>query len=234
MRDPKTVALIVALALIQPAAAAAQPSLAGVITLVRGPVTVVRPSASEPLPLQLRDGIFVEDTIATGENGFARVLLGGKAVVTMRERSTVQIFEDGSTSTIVVGEGKIAVAVARELAKTGELIEIRTPTALATSHGAVVIAGVTPDRSMFTVLRGLVDVTRIEPLGRRAVGPRVMLRGNQELTVPTPGLLRPQRVNPRAIERLAADFDVETVAGIADSAPATEKRPPSPASKRRP
>src|SRR5712691_11316178 len=184
MRYPRHVAVVaVLIAAAQPISTAAQPVLAGVVTLLQGSVTATRTSAPEPVQLQLRDGVFSDERIATGENGFARILLCGKAIVTMQERSSLQVAEDLGTSTLVMSDGRIAVAVARELTKTGELIEIKTPTALAASRGAVVIAGITNGVTTFTVVRG--------PTGRFDRGSmRVMLRANQQVTIPAKGLLR--------------------------------------------
>src|SRR5262249_22263908 len=183
IRDLRHLAIVALLVARQPIAAAAQSALSGVVTVLKGRVTATRSSVPEPFPLQLRDGIFADEWIATGENAFARILLGGKAILTMQERSSLQISEDLSTSTLLVTEGRIAVAVARELTRTGELIEIKTPTALASSRGAVVITGVTKGVTTFTVIRGLVDVARIDPLSNRPVGPRIMLRAQQEVTI---------------------------------------------------
>ncbi len=105
-------------------------------------------------------------------------------------------------------DGRIAVAVARELTKTGELIEIKTPTALAASRGAVVITGVSKGVTTFTVVRGLVDVARIDPLSNRPIGPRVMLRAQQEVTVPATGLLRPLPVKAGTVQRLDTEFQL--------------------------
>ena len=234
MRFWRSVALVGLLVVAPPIWATAQPSLTGVITLLQGPVTVTRASAHEPAPLQLRDGVFADEQIRTGENGFARILLGGKAIVTMQERSNLQIAEDLGTSTLTMGEGRIAVAVARELTKTGELIEILTPTALASSRGAVVVVGVAKDVTTFTVVRGLVDVTRIESLSRRPVGPRVMLRGNQQAAVPAKGLLRPLSANSAAVQRLEAEFQIGDADGAFSSVLAPLTVDPTPGKRRSP
>jgi len=68
-------------------------SRVGVVTTPQGPAIVARVSVSEPAPLKFRDEIFLYDRIATGENVFARILLGGKALVTLRERSTLHLTE---------------------------------------------------------------------------------------------------------------------------------------------
>src|SRR2546427_781546 len=87
---------------------------AGVVTTLEGKVTVVRASSPELTPLKFRDAVFVRDRITTGKDSFARVLLGGKAVVTIREFSAVTITEVPGVATVDVGSGRVAVAVARE------------------------------------------------------------------------------------------------------------------------
>lgn len=208
IRELRHAALAALLVAAHPIGAAGQSSLTGVVTILQGSVTATRPSVPEPIPLQLRDGIFADEWIATGENAFARILLGGKAIVTLQQRSSLQISEELATSTLVVTDGRIAVAVARELTKTGELIEIKTPTALAASRGAVVITGVSKGVTTFTVVRGLVDVARIDPLSNRPIGPRVMLRAQQEVTVPATGLLRPLPVKAGTVQRLDTEFQL--------------------------
>src|SRR5262245_31815516 len=39
--------------------------------------------------LKFRDDVMLQDRIATGDQSLARILIGGKAVVTVRERSVV-------------------------------------------------------------------------------------------------------------------------------------------------
>ena len=84
----------------------------------------------------------VEDTVTTGDKSLARMLLGGKAVVTVRERSTVTITEVPGRSTIDLDSGKFALAVAREKMRPGEEIQIRTPNAIAGVRGTVVVTEV--------------------------------------------------------------------------------------------
>ena len=102
IRELRHAALAALLVAAHPIGAAAQSSLTGVVTILQGSVTATRPSVPEPIPLQLRDGIFADEWIATGENAFARILLGGKAIVTLQQRSSVQISEELATSTLVV------------------------------------------------------------------------------------------------------------------------------------
>jgi hypothetical protein len=71
----------------------------GVVTTLEGHVTVTRVTLA-PQPLKFRDDVFVDDTVTTGDQSIARMLLGGKAVVTVRERSTLTITEVRGKATI--------------------------------------------------------------------------------------------------------------------------------------
>ena len=161
---------------------AAAQERAGVVTTLEGKVTVVRASAAEPSPLKFRDAIFVRDRIATDKDSFARVLLGGRAVVTIREYSTVTITEVPGVATVDVASGRVAVAVARERMRPGDLIEVRTPNAVAGIRGTVIVAEVFDSRhSVITVLKGVIDVTRLD--AGRLVGPSTILNALQQVTI---------------------------------------------------
>ncbi len=142
---------------------------AGVVTTLAGEATVTRASLPQPAPLRFKDEVFVRDTIRTRERSVVRVLLGGKAVVTAREMSVLTITEDLGRSTVDLVDGKIALSVARPRMRPGEVIEIKTPNALAGVRGTVVIAevlrasadaggGHVPVTTNFYVLHGTVDV----------------------------------------------------------------------------
>src|SRR5262245_2008220 len=183
---------------------------AGVVTSLEGTATVARVALPEPRLLQFKDGVFVHDRIVTGERSFVRVLLGGKATVTARERSVLTITETPGVSTISVDEGRIAVAVSKGLMKPGELVEIKTPNAVSAIRGTVVVSEVVPGAAMqstITVLRGLVDVTRLDA-GRR-VGRPVDVGALQAITVAGANPLpRPTAIGGEAAKRLTSDFRV--------------------------
>src|SRR5262245_3505868 len=64
------------------------------------------------------------------------MLLGGVAVVTVRERSSLTITEvPGRRSAIDLTSGKVKVAVASERMRAGDTIEVRTPNAVAACGG---------------------------------------------------------------------------------------------------
>jgi hypothetical protein len=177
---------------------------AGVVTTLEGRVTVTRASLSEPALLKFRDAVFVHDRIATGKESFARILLGGKAVVTVREFSSVTITEAPGLATVNVGSGRAAVAVARERMRPGDLVEVRTPNAVAGIRGTVIVAEVLDaHRSVITVLKGVIDVTRLD--GGRAVGGSTVLNALQQVTV-TGAVSAPQPISIEAAQRMGAEF----------------------------
>jgi len=115
---------------------------AGVVTTLEGNVTAARAAAAQPVALNFKDDVFVNDRVVTGDRSLARLLLGGKAVVTVRERSALTITEVPGRSTIDLDSGKIAVAVARDKMRPGEQIEVKTPNAVAAVRGTVFVVEV--------------------------------------------------------------------------------------------
>lgn len=152
-----------------PAPALAQSTKAGVVTTLEGNVTAVRAVAPQPVALKFKDDVFLQDRVVTGEQAFARLLLGGKAVISIRERSAVTITEVPGRSTVEIESGKIALSVARERMLPGEVINIKTPNAIAGVRGTVVVAQVTYRQGRpFTnlwVLRGIIDAIHTNVTG---------------------------------------------------------------------
>jgi len=191
----------------------------GVVTTIEGTATVARLTLPQAQPLRFKDDVFLRDRITTGERSFVRVLLGGKATVTARERSVLTITEVPGVATVQLGAGRISVAVSKGLMKPGEVIQIRTPNAVTAIRGTVVVAEVLPapdgHQSTITILRGLVDVTKLDPAGA-LTGPAVKLGALERVTVvdaqPIP---TPQKVTREAAKRLASDFSL-----VPKSAPA--------------
>lgn len=134
-------ALLLSLVAFAPSLASAQTTRAGVVTTLEGNVTVTRVTLG-PQPLKFKDDVFVNDKVTTGEQSIARMLLGGKAVVTVRERSTLTITEVPGKATIDLEAGKIALAVAKEKMRPGESIDIRAANVVAGIRGTVVVAEV--------------------------------------------------------------------------------------------
>ena len=199
-----------------PSFAVAQAAKAGVVTTLQGTATVARATAPQPAPLKFKDDVFIQDHIVTGESAIVRILLGGKAVVTVRERSALTIHETPTTSTIELGSGKIALAVAKDRMKPGESVQIKTPNAMAGVRGTVVIADValpasdgTPLTTRFTLLTGIVDVSRVDAGTGQTAGQPVLLHPLQTVAVvgtQAPGAVQP--ISRAEAESIAADYKV--------------------------
>jgi hypothetical protein len=174
MRRSKRFAPLLLLLLVCPALAWAQsagePSRnVGVVTTLAGNATVVRAALPSPQPLRFKDNVFLRDRITTAERSIVRVLLGGKALVTVRELSALTITEDVGRSTIDLSSGKIAMGVLRQRMRPGEVIEIRTPNAIAAIRGTVLVVELIPEpggssgapryTTKVSVLHGLVEVS---------------------------------------------------------------------------
>ncbi|HEY2992467.1 MAG TPA: FecR domain-containing protein [Methylomirabilota bacterium] len=143
-----------------------------VVTTVQGAATVTRVGASSALPLQFRGDVYAGDRIETGDQSRVQLLLGGKALLSVRESSVVTIGERPSASVIELTAGTLAVATARDRLKVGEIVEVRTPDAIVQIRGTVFVAEVSADAataagvpsaaaSRFTVLSDVVDVIPI-------------------------------------------------------------------------
>ena len=117
----------------------------GVITALEGTATATRATTAQPVSLARRDAVFVRDRIATHERSLAQLLLGDKALVTMREWSSLTISsltinEAPRTATVELGLGRLAIAVAKDKMRYGDTVEIRTPNCVVGIRGTVVVA----------------------------------------------------------------------------------------------
>ena len=157
--------------------AQAAPEL-GVVTTLQGQASVARASAAGPLPLKFKDAVFDRDRIQTGEESIVKVLMGGKAIVTVRELSVLTITEELGKTTINLTSGKIAVGVAKQRMQPGERLEVHTPNAVAAVRGTVFVVEVTRQgaqqgtsgplgaHTQVTCVNGVVDVAPRANLGQ--------------------------------------------------------------------
>lgn len=116
----------------------------GVVTTLVGEATVARVAAPQPEALKKLDGVFPMDRITTKERSVVHVLMGGKALLTVRELSVVTITEEGGRSTVDLQSGKVGLAVVREKMKPGDVIEVHTPHAVAAVRGTVLVVEIVP------------------------------------------------------------------------------------------
>src|SRR5262249_53776432 len=155
------------------------------------------------------------------DRSLVRVLLGGKATVTARERSVLTITEVPGVSTIHLDEGRISVAVSKALMKPGERVDIQTPNAVTAIRGTVVVAEVSPGTSIqstISVLRGLVEVTRLDSSG--PAGNSVNVGAFQMVTVVgSKPLPQASKMSANDVNRLTADFRI-VPSGLAPGASA--------------
>ena len=145
MRSCRAGLLVVVLPLLTlwPALALAQQPKAGVVTTLQGQATVARAALPQPLPIKFKDDVFRQDQIDTREDSVVRVLLGGKALVTIRELSTFTVTEEPGRAVVDLKTGKLALAVAKQLLRPGETVEVRTPHAIAAVRGSLSVIQVT-------------------------------------------------------------------------------------------
>ncbi len=140
----RILAMAAAMACVSPVLASAQSDgSAGVVTTVNGDATLIRPVA-QPVSLRMRDEIFARDRIQTRERSLVRVLLGGKALITVRELSVLTVTEEEGRVTVDLQSGKVGVAVVKARMRPGEIIEIRSPNATAAVRGTVFVVEVDP------------------------------------------------------------------------------------------
>jgi len=111
----------------------------GIVSTISGQATISRTSLPQPVPLQFKDSVFNRDRISTAENSTVRVLMGGKALVTVRELSVLTITEELKRSTVGLQSGKIALGVVRERMRPGESIDVHTHNAVAAVRGTVIV-----------------------------------------------------------------------------------------------
>jgi hypothetical protein len=122
------------------------------------------------------------------------------------------ITEVPGVATVQLGEGRISVAVSKALMKPGEVIEIKTPNAVTAIRGTVVVAEVEPAgngyRSTIPILRGLVDVTRLDATAG-PVGPAVKVGALQRVSVVGAGPVpQPTSITQETVRNLASEFSM--------------------------
>jgi len=120
----------------------AQAPRAGIVTAAQGDVSAARTGLSARIPLKFKDDVFLQDRIEAGDGAFAKILPGGKALVTVRERSVVTITEVPGRATVELGRGQAVLSLGKSLLAPGEAVEIRTPSAIAAVRGSTVYASV--------------------------------------------------------------------------------------------
>lgn len=118
--------------------------VAGVVTTLSGQATVARVSAPSALALRFKDDLYARDRITTAEKSLVRVLLGGKALLTVRELSVLTLEGGPERATVSLSEGKVALGVLHGRMGPHEAIEVRTPNAIAAVRGTIFLVEILP------------------------------------------------------------------------------------------
>lgn len=146
---------------------------AGVVVEVKGEATVTPSTEERFASLNVRDHIFCGDRLTTAAQSLARIAVGDIVSVSLCEKSVLTIMSDSFGTTLMLESGGIELDVSRKRID-GDAVRVRTPNATASirttafvevSRGAVGADSTTTGDviSRFTVVRGLVDVTSLDP-----------------------------------------------------------------------
>jgi hypothetical protein len=187
---------------------ASTPGGAGIATAVSGQVTVSHAVSLAPQPLRFKDEVFLRDRISTASQSLARLLLGKKALLTVRELSELELIDQSGISTIQLVLGKVAIGVARQRMRPGEIVEIRTQNAVAAIRGTVVVAemltppGASIPITRMHVLSGYIDVTTPGNPG----APPLRLVAPSSVTVTGNTMDKPVRLDAAARAALLSDL----------------------------
>lgn len=162
------------LLLLVPTAALAQAATPGIVTAVQGVVTAKRRALPHPVLLKSNDHVFLQDTITTGDKSRARLLVGGRVLVIVHERSELTITGLPDGPSIDLATGKLGIALAGDRVPPGTEIEIGTPNAIARLSDASVIGEVSHPGAQaattFYVLRGSITARPSDPATRQPLG----------------------------------------------------------------
>jgi len=170
------------------------PSVGSVTELI-GIAMVTHAARPEPASLKVQDDVFLLDRIETKEGAVARVLLGGRATVTVRELSVLSVTEDPRRSIVDLQGGKLALKIAKGMLRSGDSVEIHTPNAIVGIRGSLVVVEVggtaNAPHSTFTALEAThpIEVSpRSDPSRVISLKPNqsVQVSGLKEKTTITP------------------------------------------------
>jgi hypothetical protein len=186
-----------------------QPGI-GVVSTLIGEATVARGTTTQPLALKMRDDVFMQDRISTKERSLVHVRLGGTALLTVRELSVLTITEEGGRATVDLQSGKVGLAVVRQRMKPGEIIEIRTPHAVAAVRGTVLVVEIVPGAENQAsaastdvhLLHGKLDVS----LASNPTAPPIQLESLQSVTASNLALGRVRPLTPESVAAVTANL----------------------------
>lgn len=114
----------------------------GQITAMQGSVLVAHPGGATPFHVNIPDEVAPHDVIRTDAKARSKILFQDDTLLTIGENSMVEIAEpiydsslDTRSVTLTLKEGNVRALVGRILGGKGSMFRVRTPTAMAASHG---------------------------------------------------------------------------------------------------
>lgn len=112
---------------------------AGKVSTLIGQATVTRAAVATPAALKLSDDVLIRDRLATAEKSLLKLSLGPRALVTVRELSTLTITDQSGRSAVGIEAGKLAFGLHSPPGAAAQQYEIRTPNAVVVLRGTVLI-----------------------------------------------------------------------------------------------
>jgi len=194
----------------------------GAVVALRGNALIAR--ETKVIEAKLKDGIQLKDTVETSEKARAKMLFIDDSVLTMGERSKVEIREflfskdKGGKSIFNLIDGKMRSVVGKSE------FEVQTPTAVAAARGTVIDfeTGMIEGKFYTKIIcyEGVVDIRSVDP----AIGGRITLRPGMAVTVVSGQPLPAPTVVPAA-PTSAAGSGGAGVGKTAESLPAVQAPP---------
>src|SRR6185295_1319649 len=174
---------------------AEEPVPAGTVTGLAGKANLTHASTPQfSLPLKFKDSVLLGDKINTGEESIVKLLMGGKALLTIRELSVFTVTESPGRSTVDIQSGKMVLSIVKSKMKPGETIEVKTPNAIAAVRGTVFFVEVSGSTASFYVLTGAIQVSAIG-----SPSAPVTVSGYQSVTVNGNQMGQVQNLPPQAM-----------------------------------
>lgn len=172
-------------------------------------------SSGDPTIPQVRDNLYWRDVVDSRKDGIARVLLGGKTTVTVRELTRLELREEkraeGIRYVADLVSGKVRASVARMLMRPGEQVEVWTWNAVASVRGTdfIVEAVERPAQAGAFGLLGGREVA--QGVGDSATKSRetvvITLSGLVDVSNPLAGTARSERIGAYEAARVSGNQD---------------------------
>lgn len=182
----------------------------GTVLAVDGVAEVRAQGATEWERLRFRDAIFPQDTVRTGADSKAKVLLRDDTIMTLSERSEMEFTEflltqDKRRNIVSLLLGTLKVVTTRILG-SDSVTQIQTPNTVAGVRGTTFVVRFTPpDTTDIFVLQGIVTARNLDP----ATPNEEPVPGNTRTSiVGTAAPAQPTAISPNEVQALEQELNV--------------------------